>query len=43
AVGMLLRRVSGQGVALSFVVVASTVRAVLLLGWRAVTRLKRAR
>ncbi len=43
AVGMLLRRVSGQGVAVSFVVVASTVTAVLLLGWRAVTRLKRAR
>ena len=43
AVGMLLRRVSGQGVAVSFVVVASTVTAVLLLGWRVVTRLKRAR
>ena len=43
AVGMLLRKVSGQGVAVSFVVVASTVTAVLLLGWRAVTRLKRAR
>ena len=43
AVGMLLRRVSGQGVAVSFVVVASTVTAVLLLGCRAVTRLKRAR
>jgi hypothetical protein len=43
AVGMLLRRVSGQGVALSFVVVASAVTAALLLGWRAVTRLGRDR
>lgn len=34
-VGMLLRRASSAGVAPSFVVVASTVTAVLLLGWRA--------
>lgn len=34
AVGMVLRRISGQGVALSFIVVASLVTAVLLLGWR---------
>lgn len=34
-VGMLLRKASSQGVALSFVIVASIVTAVLLLGWRA--------
>jgi hypothetical protein len=34
AVGMVLRKISGQGVALSFIVVASLVTAVLLLGWR---------
>lgn len=34
AVGMLLRKLTGQGTALSFVVVASTVTAILLLGWR---------
>jgi hypothetical protein len=34
-VGMLLRRLTGAGVAASFVVVASTVTAVVLLGWRA--------
>ena len=34
-VGMLLRKVSSAGVAASFVVVASTVTAILLLGWRA--------
>jgi hypothetical protein len=33
-VGMLLRKASAQGVAASFVVVASLVTAVLLLGWR---------
>lgn len=43
AVGMLLRKVSGQGVAISFVVVASAVTAALLLGWRAITRLRRDR
>jgi hypothetical protein len=36
AVGMLLRRASAQGVALSFVIVASVVTAFLLLGWRLV-------
>ncbi len=36
AVGMLLRKASSAGVAASFVVVAATVTAVLLLGWRAV-------
>jgi len=32
---MLLRAVTGQGTALAFVLVASVVLAVLLLGWRA--------
>lgn len=35
--GMLLRVVSGQGTAVSFVLVAGVVLAVFLLGWRAVT------
>jgi hypothetical protein len=35
-VGMALRKVSGQGTAISFVVVASLVTAALLLGWRGV-------
>ncbi|BBX40420.1 DUF3054 domain-containing protein [Mycobacterium simiae] len=34
-IGMLLRKASGAGVATSFVVVAATVTAVFLLGWRA--------
>ncbi|HTX94082.1 MAG TPA: DUF3054 domain-containing protein [Mycobacterium sp.] len=34
AVGMLLRKVTSAGVAASFVVVAASVTAVLLLGWR---------
>ncbi len=34
-VGMLLRKATGQGVAVSFIIVASVVTAVLLLGWRA--------
>ncbi|MEV0294452.1 DUF3054 domain-containing protein [Nocardia sp. NPDC050710] len=33
--GMLLRVISGQGTALSFIVVAATVLALFLLGWRA--------
>ncbi len=33
-VGMLLRKLASQGTALSFVVVASLVTAILLLGWR---------
>ena len=37
-VGMLLRKVTAAGVAGSFVVVASTVTALLLLGWRAAAR-----
>lgn len=36
--GMLFRRVSGEGTALPFVVVAATALAVLLLGWRLVAR-----
>lgn len=41
--GMLLRRVAGQGTALSFVVVAAVTLAVFLVGWRAVVewRLRR--
>ncbi|MFD5175494.1 DUF3054 domain-containing protein [Nocardia sp. NPDC058379] len=33
--GMVLRAVSGQGVAVSFIIVASCVLALFLLGWRA--------
>lgn len=36
AVGMLLRVVSGQGTAFSFILVAGTVLAVFLIGWRAI-------
>ncbi len=38
ALGMLLRRLTGAGTAVSFVIVATIVLAVLLIGWRAVTR-----
>lgn len=38
-VGMLLRKASAAGVAASFVVVAASVTAVLLLGWRAAVEL----
>ena len=38
-VGMLLRKASSAGVAASFVVVASSVTAVLLLGWRVIVGL----
>ena len=34
-IGMLLRRATAAGVAVSFIVVASAATAVLLLGWRA--------
>lgn len=37
-VGMLLRKATSAGVAASFVVVASTVTALLLLGWRVAAR-----
>jgi hypothetical protein len=38
-IGMVLRKASSAGVAPSFVVVAASVTAVLLLGWRAVAGL----
>ncbi|MEC3914348.1 DUF3054 domain-containing protein [Nocardia sp. CDC160] len=41
--GMLLRAVSGQGVALSFVLVAATFLALFLIGWRAAVQILRAR
>ncbi len=45
--GMLLRAVSGQGVAVAFVIVAAITLALFLLGWRGVaqlvTRARRAR
>jgi hypothetical protein len=37
--GMLLRGVSGQGTAVAFIVVASIVLLVFLLGWRAIAAL----
>lgn len=39
--GMLLRVVSGQGIAVSFVIVAGIVLAVFLLGWRLIAQLVR--
>jgi peptidoglycan/LPS O-acetylase OafA/YrhL len=42
-VGMLLRKATSGGVAVTFVVVASLVTAGLLLGWRAVAALLRRR
>ncbi|WP_179470360.1 DUF3054 domain-containing protein [Mycolicibacterium vinylchloridicum] len=42
-VGMLLRKASSQGVAVSFIIVASLVTALLLLGWRGVAALIRKR
>ncbi|MFC9967911.1 DUF3054 domain-containing protein [Nocardia ignorata] len=36
--GMVLRAVSGQGTAVSFMIVAASVLALFLLGWRAVVR-----
>jgi Protein of unknown function (DUF3054) len=38
AVGMLLRKATSAGVAASFIVVASSVTALLLLGWRALAQ-----
>jgi hypothetical protein len=43
AVGMLLRKATSAGVAASFGVVATSVTALLLLGWRALARLTRRR
>jgi hypothetical protein len=40
-IGMLLRKASAQGVAVSFVIVASTVTAVFLLGWRGLALLRK--
>ncbi|WP_122494635.1 DUF3054 domain-containing protein [Mycobacterium attenuatum] len=40
AVGMVLRKATSAGVAVSFVVVASSVTGVLLLGWRAAVGLR---
>ncbi|MGW0178582.1 DUF3054 domain-containing protein [Nocardia sp. NPDC003345] len=42
-VGMLLRVVSGQGTAVSFIVVAALVLALFLLGWRGAVRALRRR
>lgn len=42
-VGMLLRKASSQGVAVSFIIVASVVTALLLLGWRAIALVVRKR
>lgn len=42
-VGMLLRKASSQGVAVSFIIVASVVTAVFLLGWRGVAAVVRKR
>ncbi len=42
-VGMLLRKTSSQGVATSFIIVATVVTALLLLGWRGVAALVRKR
>jgi Protein of unknown function (DUF3054) len=39
AIGMLLRKASSQSVAASFVVIASLVTALLLLGWRTAARI----
>jgi hypothetical protein len=38
-IGMLLRLLSGQGIALAFVIVATITLAVFLLGWRAIAKL----
>lgn len=42
-VGMALRKATGQGTALSFLVVASTATAILLLGWRGVAAIRNRR
>lgn len=43
AIGMVLRKLTSAGVAVSFVVVASLVTALLLLGWRALAATARRR
>lgn len=40
-IGMALRKATSQGVAVSFVIVASLVTALLLLGWRAIANASR--
>ncbi|MGL6235272.1 MAG: DUF3054 domain-containing protein [Segniliparus sp.] len=42
-VGMLLRKLAGQGVVPSFIVVASIVTALFLLGWRLIANIVAAR
>jgi hypothetical protein len=42
-IGMLLRFASGQGIAVSFIIVATIVLGVFLLGWRAIAALVRRR
>ena len=42
-VGMVLRKLSGAGTAASFVVVATVVLGVLVLGWRLVEKVQRVR
>lgn len=42
-VGMILRVVSGQGTAVSFIIVATIATGVLLIGWRALTAFSEAR
>ena len=42
-VGMLLRKLTSDGVAVSFIIVASTVTAGLLLGWRGLSAVGRRR
>ena len=42
-IGMVVRRLSGAGTAVSFVIVAAIVLALLLVGWRAVAMLVRRR
>nr|WP_154921102.1 DUF3054 domain-containing protein [Microbacterium testaceum] len=39
ALGMVLRALSGQGIAVAFIIVATLTLALLLLGWRGIARL----
>lgn len=39
ALGMVLRALSGQGIAVAFIIVAAITLALLLIGWRGVARL----
>ena len=40
-VALILRTVSGQGVQLSFIIVTAVILGVFLVGWRALTKLKK--